>query len=170
MTTLYNKTALKKIKKNDLVLMFLDLQASDYNARMDDRKLKNITPFLEEEIKELKEQIERERGFALQAIITRGKDFQPEIDELKEEIEDLKEENETLKENYEQIDNSSFLKIKELNEKIEGLREKLDIGTEQHFADCAKLNKFHRKIRDEYDRLKEDITIHPDYQRLVELD
>ena len=109
MTTLYNKTALKKIKKNDLVLMFLDLQASDYNARMDDRKLKNITPFLEEE-------------------------------------------------------------IKELNEKIEGLREKLDIGTEQHFADCAKLNKFHRKIRDEYDRLKEDITIHPDYQRLVELD
>ena len=102
MTTLYNKTALKKIKKNDLVLMFLDLQASDYNARMDDRKLKNITPFLEEEIKELKEQI--------------------------------------------------------------------DIGTEQHFADCAKLNKFHRKIRDEYDRLKEDITIHPDYQRLVELD
>ena len=99
MTTLYNKTALKKIKKDDLVLMYLDLQARDYNARMDERKLTNITPFLEEENKDLKEELGA-KNIALDIIKQENEvnkknmfRFMKEIKELKREIEELQEEN-----------------------------------------------------------------------------
>jgi chromosome segregation ATPase len=88
----------------------------------------------EEENKKLKEQLERERGFALQAIITRGKDFQPEIDDLKEENEALKEENEELKEELEEKEEEVLLlalprleeENKKLKEENEKLKEELD--------------------------------------------
>jgi len=156
--------------------MYLDLQAREYNARMDDKNCAKRISFLEEEIKELKEQIERERNFAAEAIITRGKDFQPEIDDLKEEIEELKEENETLKENYEQIDNSSFLKIKELKSANVFLKDTTDIAWRQ-IEELKEENEEQSSIIEKLDdrlvnlrAMKKDITLHPDYKRLVELD
>ena len=44
---------------------------------------------------------------------------------------------------------------KELKEENEGLKKKLDEGTEQHLADTKKLNNFYMKTKEENEKLKE---------------
>jgi hypothetical protein len=46
--------------------------------------------------------------------------------------------------------------VEQLKEEIEGLRKKLDIGTEEHMADTAKLNAFCKKKVEENEKLKEE--------------
>lgn len=142
MTTLYNKTALKKIKKNDLITMFLDLQASDYNARMDDRKLTNITPFLEEENKGLREEL-------------RGAEIAIDI---------IKQENECNKKNMRKF----MRERKELKEENEELHKSAiaeSFAIEEQTSIIEKLDDRLVNLR----AMEKDITLHPDYQILVEL-
>jgi chromosome segregation ATPase len=210
MATLYNKTALKKIRKKELVQMFLDKQAREINYSMEDEieELKNdlrlcaegLIPHgmvggivecerekrhkAEEENKKLKEQLERERGFALQAIITRGKDFQPEIDDLKEENEALKEENEELKEELEEKEEEVLLlalpRLEEENKKLKEdnnkLKEELDEWETEYCRVESNAESLEwdlkdeiKKLKEENEKLKADITIHPDYETLVKL-
>ena len=44
MATIYNKTALKKVKKDELIQMFLDLQAQRINDIME---IENLTEFIQ---------------------------------------------------------------------------------------------------------------------------
>jgi uncharacterized phage infection (PIP) family protein YhgE len=114
MATLYNKTALKKIKKDDLIEMFLAQQARDYNSRMDDTDyradLEELTgkfydqshenQQLKEENKKLKEGNERWPRIMLVATdkIQRKKDdLEQDYFKLEESNDKLKEENEKLK-------------------------------------------------------------------------
>ena len=52
--SLYSKTALKKIKKDDLIQMFLDLQAQKVNDSMDQAVEKCCNNAIEEVIEDLK--------------------------------------------------------------------------------------------------------------------
>jgi len=114
MATLYNKTALKKIKKDDLIEMFLAQQARDYNSRMDDTDyradLEELTgkfydqshenQQLKEENKKLKEGNERWPRIMLVATdkIQRKKDdLEQDYFKLEEACEELEEENDKLK-------------------------------------------------------------------------
>jgi hypothetical protein len=67
MATLYNKTALKKIRKKELVQMFLDKQAREINYSMED------------EIEELKE--ECAEGLIPHGTDSRMKDKAVQLDE-----------------------------------------------------------------------------------------
>ena len=64
---------------------------------------------------------------------------------LKSEIEELQEENKALNKELEYEADTSFA---DLTEEIEGLREKLDKGTEQHLAEIKKLNEFYEKTKE----------------------
>jgi predicted transcriptional regulator len=56
---LYTKTALKKIKKDELVQMFLDLQAQKVDHMMDEVVEKCCTNAIEEVVEDLKEENEK---------------------------------------------------------------------------------------------------------------
>jgi hypothetical protein len=56
---LYTKTALKKIKKDELVQMFLDLQAKKVDHMMDEVVEKCCTNAIEEVVEDLKEENEK---------------------------------------------------------------------------------------------------------------
>jgi len=49
--------------------------------------------------------------------------------------------------------------LDEKDEEIEGLRKKLDIGTEEHMADTAKLNAFYKKKVEENEKLEQKIRL-----------
>ena len=105
--------------------------------------------------------------------VKRIKNIQDENKKLKnklitanKKLKELKKENEELKETYFQkgfdagkeeyeVD-KEFLNEKD--EENEGLKKKLDEGTEQHLADTKKLNKFYMKTKEENDELKEQIA------------
>tara|TARA_R100000329_G_C7545236_1_gene192559 strand:- start:383 stop:709 length:327 start_codon:yes stop_codon:yes gene_type:complete len=101
MTTLYNKTALKKIKKDDLIQMFLDQQ-----AKMNDCEIEN------QDLKEDNERLVKQRKLDIQRMM-KGDEYKKELKELKESariqwqradkyyerIKELTEENEKLKDN-----------------------------------------------------------------------
>jgi len=59
MATIYNKTALKKVKKDDLIQMFLDLQAQKINDSMDEVVEKCCTNAIEEVVEGLKAENEK---------------------------------------------------------------------------------------------------------------
>jgi len=56
MATIYNKTALKKVKKDELIQMFLDLQAQRINDSMDEAVEKCCTNAIEEVVENLKKE------------------------------------------------------------------------------------------------------------------
>lgn len=58
MATIYNKTALKKVKKDELIQMFLDLQAQRINDSMDEAVEKCCNNAIEEVVEGLKKQNE----------------------------------------------------------------------------------------------------------------
>jgi len=104
--SLYTKTALKKIKKDELVQMFLDLQAQKVDNMMDEVVEKCCNNAIEEVVEGLKEENEK-----LKSLINEykdssciHKDVKPQ--EIKESFEDYEdqlekyiEENEKLKKN-----------------------------------------------------------------------
>ncbi len=111
MATLYNKTALKKIKKDELIQMFLDLQARHYNSRMDSQER------FEQTIEELKEQLDEQYSFSyfkqvkeltaenkkLKGIIEEQKGIIDELAEDLDEDDDIKTQLEELKEHNKQL-------------------------------------------------------------------
>lgn len=55
---MYNKTTLKKIKKDELVQMYLDLQAKNYDEKMEEVLDKCCTNAINETVEELKKENE----------------------------------------------------------------------------------------------------------------
>lgn len=90
MATLYNKTALKKIKKDELVQMFLDQQAKLNNCAIGFEGCGNAFESLQAENKKLKDTILSLKSSVDDLREARAKrDHQ--INKLIEEIEKLKE-------------------------------------------------------------------------------
>lgn len=88
-----------------------------------------------------------------------------EIEEIEEEKEELEIQNTCLlSDSYNEISMAQYEdmqedyeeEIQKLKRENEGLREKLDEGTEQHLADTKKLNKFYMKTKKENEELKEE--------------
>ena len=104
MNTMYNATALKKIKKAELVTMYLDLQAQTYDEIMNEVLEKCCNKAIEETVEELKVENEKLKEAidpltlgAKRTIESNCKLYQ-EIQELKQEIDGLKEEKEEKEE------------------------------------------------------------------------
>tara|TARA_R100000805_G_C3623311_1_gene129020 strand:- start:2076 stop:2645 length:570 start_codon:yes stop_codon:yes gene_type:complete len=126
MTTLYNKTALKKIKKDDLIQMFLDQQAKLNNYTIGLNGVCDACKTLQAENKKLKEEIE-ELKTSLQTTTSYHTDryelLEDENKKLKEwslspqMIEDTSAE--TIEE-FEQDVRDAWEEIQELKEKYEG--------------------------------------------------
>ena len=146
--SLYTKTALKKIKKDDLVEMFLDLQAKKVDHMMDEVVEKCCTDAVEEVVEGMKSVIEEvkeenevltEKTGHLKCIVD---DTFQEMDHFKQKTIELMGENEKLKE---ELDDWH----KALDEKVEGL-EHLQSEINLHFwrrckgpwdADIEKINQ-----------------------------
>ena len=96
MPTIYTKTALKKIKKDELIQMFLDQQSKLNDIQMDDDGDWNAVLKLKEENEKLKEAYEDQHKYSCEI-----GDY---IDKKQEQIEKLKEENEKLKVLEEEIE------------------------------------------------------------------
>jgi len=101
--SLYTKTALKKIKKDDLVEMFLDLQAKKVDHMMDEVVEKCCTDAVEEVVEGMKSVIEEvkeenevltEKTGHLKCIVD---DTFQEMDHFKQKTIELMGENEKLK-------------------------------------------------------------------------
>ena len=92
MATMYNKTALNKMKKNQLVQMFLDQQ-----AKINDMELSSSDEKLKDEIVDLKYHMENELYTEDQVEILREEWIGYENKELRKEIVEMKAENEKLK-------------------------------------------------------------------------
>lgn len=116
MSVIYTKSALKKIKKDDLIDIYLSQQQKMSQLRVNTEKLKDEVGELAaendrlhtmatdfgKEIKQLKEQmkellLERQRDTIDEARSARDKALS-QVKELKEEIKQIKEENEKLAE------------------------------------------------------------------------
>ena len=93
MATMYTKTSLKKIKKDDLVQMFLDLQAKKVDHMMDEVVEKCCTDAVEEVVEGMKSVIEE--------VKEENSDLHNEIKLLKEQIKDLQAELDDVQEEYE---------------------------------------------------------------------
>lgn len=130
MANIYNKTALKKIKKDELIQMFLDLQAEKINDSMDEEEKEPKCLFMyKAKIRELRDEVEGLRKRPAYASVIWERDC-------------LKEENEKLNR---ELDDWH----KALNEDVEGL-EHLQSGINLHFwqrcsgpwdADIEKINQ-----------------------------
>tara|TARA_R110002050_G_scaffold128442_4_gene249663 strand:- start:11189 stop:11836 length:648 start_codon:yes stop_codon:yes gene_type:complete len=113
---MYNKTALKKIKKDDLVQMYLDLQAKNYDDKMEEvlekccnnaidetvKELQKENEKLEEEIKELQEEAEQNKEFfdttfgEFMKLKAENKKLKEEINEWEEEVSSIQSTSESL--------------------------------------------------------------------------
>ena len=114
MTSFYTKTALKKIKKDDLIQMFLDQQAKIYDMKMEAEEM-NQKGWLEiakreEEHKKLKEENEKlkedleEKEEEVSLINSEEMENEEKIALLEVENEKLKEENKEHEETIAQQD------------------------------------------------------------------
>jgi len=154
MNTMYNKTALKKIKKDDLVQMYLDLQAKNYDDKMEDVLEKCCNNAIDETVEELQKENkklqEENEGFKsicneyldgpeaswqdlsnwcenkTDEITCLESDSMNEVSQLQfdETVKDLKEENEML-ENLFQGQKKLFQEQQKLSEMNEKLVQKL---------------------------------------------
>ena len=105
-------------------------------------------------------------------ITDRFEAFGQKLMKLQEENEEWKADNEKLEDQYEnlqaekdQLDERYFdLKEenKELKDEIKGLREKLDIGTEQRFEEIEKINEKYQKLKEENEKLKDENELKKD--------
>ena len=85
----YNKTALKKVKKDELIKMFLDLQADKINDSLDEAVEKCCTNAIEEVVEDLKAENE-----ILNSLYEKHKKLNENHEKMNEI---LKEKNEKLK-------------------------------------------------------------------------
>ena len=118
MATMYTKTSLKKIKKDDLVQMFLDLQAKKVDHMMDEgvQYSKGICDELSKQIKALKEENEALNKYLEAAEHTR----QHSNSTHQNSYEKLEKENKDMKQNLDYWMRDAFAKdnLKIKNEKL----------------------------------------------------
>ncbi len=95
---MFTKTSLNKIKKADLVQMYLDLQAKDYDEKMEqtlekccNNAIKEVVNGVEEVVEELKKENESQKIVIVNETIEKEK-LQTEVVKLKKQIEDLQDE------------------------------------------------------------------------------
>jgi len=125
--SLYTKTALKKIKKDELVQMFLDLQAQKVDNMMDEVVEKCCNNAIEEVVEDLKAENEK-----LKSLINEykdssciHKDVKPQ--EIKESFEDYEDQLEKYIEENEKLKNT----IVSLKSSVDDLREARDMRDHQ---------------------------------------
>jgi len=125
--SLYTKTALKKIKKDELVQMFLDLQAQKVDNMMDEVVEKCCNNAIEEVVEGLKAENEK-----LKSLINEykdssciHKDVKPQ--EIKESFEDYEDQLEKYIEENEKLKNT----IISLKSSVDDLREARDMRDHQ---------------------------------------
>jgi len=131
---MFTKTSLNKIKKADLVQMYLDLQAKDYDEKMEQTLEKCCNNAIEEVVKSMKDVIE----------------------EVKAENEKLKEE---IKE-YEYESNESGVKEKKLYEQafaIQAERDRLKKENESQKVLIVNETIEKEKLQTEVEKLKKQI-------------
>ncbi len=97
MATIYNKTALKKVKKDALIQMFLDLQAQTINDSLDEAVEKCCTNAIEEVVENLKAENEKLKDKLHKNTCDKYWSIEQAEMRLGDVIEKLKEENEKLK-------------------------------------------------------------------------
>ena len=89
MATIYNKTALKKVKKDELIQMFLDLQAQRINDSMDEAVEKCCNNAIEEVVEGLKKENKRLKKGS-EATTEKNSQLWSENKKLKAELDDVK--------------------------------------------------------------------------------
>jgi len=118
MATMYTKTSLKKIKKDDLVQMFLDLQAKKVDHMMDEgvQYSKGICDELSKQIKSLNKDLEAAEHTRQHSNST----HQNSYEKLEKENKDLKKEIKDTKQNLDYWMRDAFAKdnLKIKNEKL----------------------------------------------------
>tara|TARA_R110000824_G_scaffold192885_1_gene375091 strand:+ start:55 stop:603 length:549 start_codon:yes stop_codon:yes gene_type:complete len=178
---MYTKTSLKKIKKDDLVQMFLDQQAKNYDDKMENEKLKweddqmentlaslnfykECNEDLKEEIKKLKEHYEKTMskefgwGNAIMANMYEQKDIENE--KLKEEINEWEEEVSSIQSVSESLEwdlKKEIEEVKEENQKLKEENEKLEKpmqGVQYSKGICDELSKQIKDLKEEIKKLK----------------
>jgi len=144
--SLYTKTALKKIKKDELVQMFLDLQAQKVDNMMDEVVEKCCNNAIEEVVEGLKEENEK-----LKSLINEykdssciHKDVKPQ--EIKESFEDYEDQLEKYIEENEKLKNT----IVSLKSSVYDLREARDMRDHQ-------IKKLNRELDDWHEALFEPV-------------
>ena len=156
MATLYNKTALKKIKKDDLIQMFMEQQAklNDSHLATDvadhDNKLYDVIRKLKAENEKLKKRIEEDHKAVPSFLI------QDMYHDSKEENKKLKEENKKLKEQLKEP-KELFLykaKVKELRDEIKELKEE-NIKLKEKIT-CLESDSYNEVSQAEHDDAMEE--------------
>ena len=141
---MYNKTTLKKIKKDELVQMYLDLQAKRLDEKMDEALEKCCTNAIDETVEELKDQNERLENLVqkLKEQLKKGgqahmkdkkaydinlKIRESELDAMKEVIDKLKEKDKEWTELMKDAMSSGLTgKVEKLTEENESLKEEIN--------------------------------------------
>ena len=117
MATIYNKTALKKVKKDELIQMFLDLQAQRINDSMDEAVEKCCNNAIEEVVEGLKaenEKLKKQNAGWVKRSQKVRKSNNECVQQKVEIIMKLKEENEKLKE---EIERSTIKEVRSARDK-----------------------------------------------------
>jgi len=129
---MFTKTALNKIKKADLVQMYLDLQAQDYNEKMEQTLEKCCNNAIKEAVNAIEEVVE---------------ELKKENENLKEEIEEAFDKGwEAGKsDTHDEIDlavSAHVREIEELKEEAENNKQLFDTT----FGEVMKLKKFKGEV------------------------
>jgi len=133
---MYNKTALNKIKKADLIALFLEQQAEKNQFVLDSEEHEK----LKQENEKLKKRIEEDHKAVPTFLI------QDMYRDVKEENEKLKEENEKLKWDCEQMGKSPWVgtpacdKMLKLIEENKKLSQQIDYAYKQINEQMSKIN------------------------------
>jgi len=137
MNTMYTKTALKKIKKDDLVQMYLDLQAKNYDDKMEEVLEKCCNNAINETVEELQKENEK---------------LKEEINEWEEEVSSIQSVSESLEWNLKE-------EIKKLKEEVDTWHKALDEKVEglEHLQSEINLH-FWRRCKGPWDRDVEKIN------------
>lgn len=117
MNTMYTKSALKKIKKDDLVQMYLDLQAKNYDDKMEEVLEKCCNNAIDETVKELQKENEKLKKRVSKVL----KNHKECVGNKVKIIMDLKRENEKLKEwslSAQMIEDTSAETIEEFEQDV----------------------------------------------------
>ena len=149
---MYNKTALKKIKKDDLVQMYLDLQAKNYDDKMEEVLEKCCTNAIDETVKELKKENEiLEEEF--QYLKKRFGDYN---DEKQEEIKKLKE----WSLSAQMIEDTSAETIEEFEQDVRDAWEQTTCLESDSMNEVSQLqfDETVEELKEEIEKLKEQIN------------
>jgi len=143
---MYTKTALKKIKKDDLVQMFLDLQAKKVDYMMDQvveevvKGMKSVIEEVKEENQKLKEENKKQKVLIVNETIEKEK-FKNENDTRKDIVDELRKDLEAAEHTI-QHSNSTWQKSYEkLEKQMQGAQYSKGI--------CDELSKQIKQLKEE---------------------